>query len=52
MTDHDIPLNTIVTPNEVIEIASPPERPRGIYWGMLPPDKIDAIPILKRRKRN
>ncbi len=52
MTDHDIPLNAIVTPNEIIEIASPPARPRGIYWGMLPPDKIDAIPVLKRRKNN
>jgi len=52
MTEHDIPLNAIVTPNEVIEIASPPARPRGIYWGMLPPDKIDAIPVLKRRKSN
>lgn len=52
MTDHDIPLNAIVTPTEIIEIGSPPARPRGIYWGMLPPDKIDAIPVLKRRKRN
>jgi 5-formyltetrahydrofolate cyclo-ligase len=52
MTEHDIPLNAIVTPDEIIEIASPPARPRGIYWGMLSPDKIDAIPVLKRRKRN
>jgi 5-formyltetrahydrofolate cyclo-ligase len=52
MTEHDIPLNAIVTPDEIIEIASPPARPRGIYWDMLSPDKIDAIPVLKRRKRN
>lgn len=52
MTEHDIFLNAVVTPNEIIEIASPPTKPMGIYWNMLPPDKIEAIPVLKRRKGN
>jgi 5-formyltetrahydrofolate cyclo-ligase len=52
MTEHDIPLNAIVTPNEIIEIASPLTKPIGIYWNILPPDKIEAIPVLKRRKGN
>ena len=50
MTEHDIPLSAIVTPNEFIEIESALPRPKGIYWDMLPPEKIEAIPVLKRRK--
>ena len=50
MTRHDIPLSAVVTPNEMIEIKSPLPRPKGIYWDMLPPEKIEAIPVLKRRK--
>ena len=51
MTEHDIPLSAIVTPNEIIEIKSPLPRPKGIYWDMLPPEKIAAIPVLKNRKK-
>ena len=47
MTEHDIPLSAIVTPGEIIEIDANFPRPKGIYWRMLPPDKIEAIPILK-----
>src|SRR5262245_24084839 len=50
MTEHDIPLSAIVTPNEIIEIKSTLSRPKGIYWNMLPPEKIMAIPVLKNRK--
>ncbi len=48
MTDHDIPLSAIVTPNEIIEIESALPRPKGIYWDMLPPEKIMAIPVLQK----
>jgi 5-formyltetrahydrofolate cyclo-ligase len=48
MTDHDIPLSAIVTPNEIIEIESTLPRPKGIYWDMLPPEKIAAIPVLQK----
>ena len=51
MTEHDIPLTAIVTPNEIIEIASIPPRPKGIYWDMLPPEKIEVIPVLRKRKK-
>ena len=50
MTHHDIPLSAIVTPNELIKIESPLPRPKGIYWDMLPPEKITAIPVLKNRR--
>jgi 5-formyltetrahydrofolate cyclo-ligase len=51
MTEHDIPLSAIVTPNEIIEIESALPRPKGIYWKMLPPAKIADIPVLKNRKK-
>lgn len=50
-TEHDIPLSAIVTPDELIEIKSPLPRPKGIYWNMLPPEKIAAIPVLENRKK-
>ncbi|HEV8723492.1 MAG TPA: 5-formyltetrahydrofolate cyclo-ligase, partial [Candidatus Binatia bacterium] len=49
MTEHDIPLNAIITPDEVIEIKSQFPRPKGIYWNMLPPEKIADIPVLHKR---
>jgi 5-formyltetrahydrofolate cyclo-ligase len=48
MTDHDIPLTAVVTPSEIIEMRTRLPRPKGIYWKLLPQDKIDAIPVLKR----
>jgi 5-formyltetrahydrofolate cyclo-ligase len=50
MTEHDIPLTAIVTPREMIELKAPYRRPRGIFWAILPPEKIDAIPVLKAKK--
>ena len=50
MTDHDIPLSAIATPTEIIEIKSPLPRPKGIYWDMLPLEKIMAIPVLQERR--
>ncbi len=52
MTEHDIPLNAIITPEEIIEIRPRWKRPRGIYWKMLPEEKIAAIPVLKSRRTN
>jgi 5-formyltetrahydrofolate cyclo-ligase len=50
MTAHDIPLSAIATPDEIIEIESPLPKPPGIYWEMLPQEKLEAIPVLKSRK--
>ena len=51
MTEHDIPLNAIVTPNQIIDITPRFSRPKGIYWKMLPKEKIDEIPVLLKRRR-
>ncbi|TMA11939.1 MAG: 5-formyltetrahydrofolate cyclo-ligase [Deltaproteobacteria bacterium] len=50
MTEHDIPLNAIVTPDEIIPLKPHYRRPKGIYWHLLPAEKIDAIPVLMARK--
>jgi 5-formyltetrahydrofolate cyclo-ligase len=52
MTEHDIPLSAIVTPSEILQIPSPPPRPKGIYWDMLPAQKREAIPVLQKRRGN
>jgi len=49
MTEHDIPLTAIITPQEIIEVESSSARPKGIYWKILPQEKIDDIPVLKMR---
>jgi 5-formyltetrahydrofolate cyclo-ligase len=51
MTEHDIPLNAIITPSEVIEVKPSFPRPKGIYWSMLPEEKIAEIPVLDMRAR-
>jgi 5-formyltetrahydrofolate cyclo-ligase len=51
MTEHDIPLGAIVTPNEVIETNPQFTRPKGIYWPMLKQEQIDEIPVLSNRRR-
>jgi 5-formyltetrahydrofolate cyclo-ligase len=48
MTDHDVPLDAIVTPDEVIECERTRARPAGVLWEHLTADKIDEIPLLRR----
>lgn len=47
---HDIPVDFIVTPSDIIECKTRLPRPRGIYWEYLDDDKINAIPLLKKMK--
>jgi len=48
VTDHDVPVDLIVTPEEVIVTAGRPARPAGIDWSSLTEEKIAAIPLLQR----
>jgi 5-formyltetrahydrofolate cyclo-ligase len=50
MTVHDIPLNAIITPEEMIKIQRRPRRPKRIYWNILPAEKIEAIPVLTAKR--
>ncbi len=51
MFPHDLPVDFLITPNEVIATRSVYPRPRGIYWDLLRVVKINAIPILRKRMR-
>lgn len=46
-TDHDVPLDVIVTPDEVIACDGGRTRPDRILWSQLTDDKIAAIPLLQ-----
>lgn len=48
---HDIPLDFIITPEEVIRCKTSLPKPRGIYWDYLGEEKISAIPILETLRR-
>ena len=44
---HDLPVAVIATPDACFEVPLPPEAPSGIDWDLLPPDAMEAMPILK-----
>lgn len=52
MQAHDIPVDFIVTPEAVIETQTIFPRPAGIHWDLLPPEKLAAIPVLDRLRRD
>jgi len=45
---HDLPVDSIVTPEEVMVTRSRFPRPKGIYWEILEEEKVKSIPILTR----
>jgi 5-formyltetrahydrofolate cyclo-ligase len=47
MLVHDIPLDYVLTPQEVIATGHHYPRPQGICWDLLPDEKLQRIPILK-----
>jgi 5-formyltetrahydrofolate cyclo-ligase len=51
MFPHDMPVDFIVTPKDVLATRAIYPRPRGIYWDLLRGNKINAIPILRKRMR-
>ena len=49
MMPHDLPVDFLVSPNEVVATRPAHPRPRGVYWDLLRPFKINAIPLLRKR---
>lgn len=45
---NDIPIDFIVTPEEMIETGKDLARPTEIYWEMLSQERLDAIPVLRQ----
>lgn len=52
VTDHDVPLDFIVTPDRVIDCRTVrgPRPPAGIRWDDLTEEKIAAIPLLAAQR--
>ena len=50
LTEHDFPVDVIVTPDEVVIADGDLPRPRGVLWGHLDDDKIADIPELIKRR--
>ncbi len=49
VTDHDVPLDVIVTPERLIDCRGHRgPRPTGVHWDHLTEEKIDSIPLLQR----
>jgi 5-formyltetrahydrofolate cyclo-ligase len=50
-THHDVPLDFLVTPDEVVPCANSRPRPTGIYWDDLDEAKIAQIPVLQQLRQ-
>jgi len=49
MLPHDLPVDFFVSPTDVVATRPTHERPRGIYWDLLRPARVNAIPLLRKR---
>lgn len=47
MTEHDVPVDVIITPDEVIEVEQRYPKPSGIHWDLLSPESYQQMPILE-----
>mgnify|MGYP006280508077 CR=1 FL=1 len=45
--DHDLGLSVIATPEETIDVDSPPVGPQGIDWSLLTDEDLSEMPILE-----
>ena len=48
--EHDLPIDIIVTPKEIIRTNTDIKKPRGIIWDILDDEKIEKIPLLAKLK--
>ncbi|KAK4747636.1 hypothetical protein SAY87_014222 [Trapa incisa] len=48
---HDVPVDIICTPTQVIFTNTPIPKPQGIYWDKLSPEKLGQIRVLRDLKR-
>lgn len=52
MQIHDLPVDFIITPEEVIVTRPRFPKPQGIYWEILEEEKLKSIPVLTRLRSN
>lgn len=46
--DHDVVVDYIVTPSEIIKCNRTRSKPTGIIWSKITPDKLRRVPILRK----
>jgi 5-formyltetrahydrofolate cyclo-ligase len=51
MRGHDIPVDFLITSEQVIAAPSLHPRPRGVIWEILQEEKILSIPLLRKGRR-
>ena len=51
MSEHDVPVDFIVTPDRIIETTHSHPKPSGIIWELLPSDAFKRMPILAELRR-
>jgi len=52
MTSHDVPVDLIVTPDQIICTNRRRPKPRGIQWEDLSPEQLAAMPPLLALRRD
>uniref|UniRef100_A0A0D6QYI5 5-formyltetrahydrofolate cyclo-ligase n=1 Tax=Araucaria cunninghamii TaxID=56994 RepID=A0A0D6QYI5_ARACU len=48
---HDVPVDVICTPTQIIHTNTTIPKPQGIYWDRLSPEKLGQIKILRELKK-
>ncbi|KAJ8985992.1 hypothetical protein NQ317_013876 [Molorchus minor] len=49
---HDVPVDYILTPTQIITVENKLPRPEGIYWDLLSQEHLSSIPVLKNLKKH
>lgn len=51
LTQHDVPVDIIVTPTQIIRVPNRLPKPSGVYWDLLSPQKLAQIRVLQELKK-
>jgi 5-formyltetrahydrofolate cyclo-ligase len=51
LTQHDVPVDIIVTPTRTIHVPNRAPKPSGIFWDLLSPQKLAQIRVLRQLKQ-
>ena len=51
LTQHDVPVDIIVTPTRTIHVPNRAPKPNGVFWDLLSPQKLAQIRVLQQLKQ-
>ena len=51
LTKHDVPVDIIVTPTQIIRVPQRVPKPSGVFWDLLSPQKLAQIRVLQQLKQ-